>query len=320
MGIENIRFNNEVDFINTEIPNTWKIGSDSYKVTAYGKIDKNNIPDKMIYANWNSLYDNRWLYNIDTNKANADSAIAFICNEKSVKQNKTCNYSISYGVQNILETNDSVNTSDKIDISIIIIEFTLYGNITIQGIDIVFNGILYAPNGTVELNAKNLTINPLLDDSILNFEPIVDINVTGEQKENRLLTVYISKSKDIERFVAEKTVWNIYSIDNNNDEFVFIDDEVSNYYTKNLIIRDSGDYCVKIIVSTDKKSYTYSKIITIFDDIAPVANLSSDIQIAETAKSLIKLKILLRVNRYYNLKILAYIQSVIFYNLISNIP
>ena len=86
--------------------------------------------------------------------------------------------------------------------------------------------------------------------------------MSGEQKENRKLTLDISKSADIERIVKDRTVWEITS-DNLSSETVCIDEESSDELTKNLIIKQAGHYAVKVTVFTDKKSYTYEKELSV---------------------------------------------------------
>ncbi len=175
--------------------------------------------------------------------------------------------------------------------------FLLYsenGDITIQGSNIVLNGIIYAPNGKIELNAKNLTINgiiisdrvefngtelninPLANDEILNYQPQLDIQVGGEQKENRKLILDISQNENIAKFVKDQTVWSITALDGSGEQMVFIDEDNSDAYTKELIIKKHGDYLVQVTASSVNQSYTYEKVISITEDIEPVANIVSD--------------------------------------------
>ncbi|MCI5654897.1 MAG: hypothetical protein MR300_00370 [Ruminococcus sp.] len=167
------------------------------------------------------------------------------------------------------------------------------GNVTIQGTNIVINGIIYAPKGKVELNAKNLIINGMIiadkvefngtnikfnkldDTSILNFKPEIDIKIIGEQKQNRKLTLSISENDDMERFIKDKTIWEITSLENKNDDSVCIDDDNSNAYNQNLIIKKSGKYLVRVTLFTDKNSYTYEKNISISKDIEPISGFYS---------------------------------------------
>lgn len=177
------------------------------------------------------------------------------------------------------------------------------GNVTIQGTNIVINGIIYAPKGKVELNAKNLIINGMIiadkvefngtnikfnkldDTSILNFKPEIDIKIIGEQKQNRKLTLSISENDDMERFIKDKTIWEITSLENKNDDSVCIDDDNSNAYNQNLIIKKSGKYLVRVTLFTDKNSYTYEKNISISKDIEPISGFYSEDTFYRTAEN-----------------------------------
>ncbi|SHH48966.1 intein C-terminal splicing region/RHS repeat-associated core domain-containing protein [Clostridium collagenovorans DSM 3089] len=172
------------------------------------------------------------------------------------------------------------------------------GNITISGSDIVINGIIYAPKGKVKINAKKLTVSGAIyaDNIEFNgtqltvnkneklvsgqlFKPDIVIEETGELKENRKITLDISKNKDCDILTEKNTVWSITPINHSNkdtskEESVFIDEENSNAFTKNLIIKHSGEYLVKIKTKTNKRSYEYEKKLIIGEDKAPIADFT----------------------------------------------
>ena len=167
------------------------------------------------------------------------------------------------------------------------------GNITVQGSALVINGILYAPNGKVELNAKKLTINGMIiadkvefngselyinqinKNDYPSFKPDIDIKISGEQKENRKISLDISGSEDFERIIKDKTVWEITSVDGSSD-LIHVDEDSSDRSHKNLIVKKSGEYAAKVTVFTDKKSYIYEKSFTISEDIPPIAGIYAD--------------------------------------------
>lgn len=104
LKIDNLKLTKETEFSENNIPATWFIESDLYpKIHAYGKIDSSCIPDKLIFAEWSSLYDNRWNYSADINKENKDIAAAFIWNEKGIEKGESSTYSMYYGVKNTLK-------------------------------------------------------------------------------------------------------------------------------------------------------------------------------------------------------------------------
>ena len=98
---------NEID-MESDIPKIWSIKSIRNEgIQAYGKITDDCIPDKMIYADWNKLYDNRWSYYFEPQNTVNDSAVAFLWNEKMIKHGNSITYTIYYGVKNTMKIEES---------------------------------------------------------------------------------------------------------------------------------------------------------------------------------------------------------------------
>ncbi len=116
--IDGIDFMNEVEFLGSEIPNIWSIDSNIYpEIHAYGKINQEFAPDKLIFADWSSLYDNRWDYSADIEKNNSDSAVAFVWKVKTVKSGESITYSAYYGVKNTLKIAEDSEVSTESELS-----------------------------------------------------------------------------------------------------------------------------------------------------------------------------------------------------------
>lgn len=106
LNIEDVKLNNEITFAKDVMTDTWKLDGDSVNMSAYGMIPDNAKPDSFTFANWSSLYDNRWEYNVNVDETVNDGAVAFLWNEKTVKANDTVEYSVMYGVKNTTVVND----------------------------------------------------------------------------------------------------------------------------------------------------------------------------------------------------------------------
>lgn len=104
--IDNVSFTNEARFFSDNIPQKWSVKSSDESIIAFGKIDNGvGTPvDSLVFANWNSLYDNRWIYDVDTSVVNNDCAIALSWNDNEIKSGETKNYTAFYGVKNAVKT------------------------------------------------------------------------------------------------------------------------------------------------------------------------------------------------------------------------
>lgn len=181
---------------------------------------------------------------------------------------------------------DAKNSDD--DYSLFL--YSKSGNITVEGTTLNLNGVIYAPQGKVEINAKNvvingliiadsvelngtnITFNPLSDNTLLDYKPDIEIKSEGQHKEKRKLTLDISQNKAVQKIIPEKTTWEIVPEFETEENFIFIDEEESTYLTKQLIIKKAGSYKVNVTVSTGKKEYTFSKTLNIVEDTAPIAD------------------------------------------------
>lgn len=167
------------------------------------------------------------------------------------------------------------------------------GDIYVQGTNLVINGILYAPNVKIELNAKKLTVigmiiadkieingselsvNKINSNDYPSFRPDIEIKISGEQKENRQVSFDISDSEDFDRIIKNRTEWSITAANGSSDN-VFIDSDSSSESAKNAVLKQPGDYIARVTVFTDKKSYTYEQKFSIAEDISPIANIFSE--------------------------------------------
>lgn len=169
------------------------------------------------------------------------------------------------------------------------------GDILIEGTEVIINGVLSAPKGKVKINAKNIVINGAIyaDEIELNgselkineskeliekleFSPKAEINVTGELKENRKVTVDILKSQDIDYIKKNANVsWEIKSIDLDEakDEGIKIDEENSDDYSKEMIFKKAGKYLVTVNIDEEIQSKTIEKEIVIEEDKNPIASV-----------------------------------------------
>lgn len=100
---DKVQINNESEF-NSTLPSEWKVyqlKNDS--VFAYGKNDKESFfPNRIVFANWNELYDNKWDIDVDINREISDAAVAVRWDPVSVENNSE--FSTYYGIKNIANT------------------------------------------------------------------------------------------------------------------------------------------------------------------------------------------------------------------------
>lgn len=94
--------------IDSNIPDVLEFESEqSGNMGVYVKVSDENIPDKIIFAEWKNLYDNRWNYDVDNKKEIEDSALAFLWKERTLKSGETVTYTVNYGLQIKEENNDN---------------------------------------------------------------------------------------------------------------------------------------------------------------------------------------------------------------------
>lgn len=102
----------EADFI-SDIPKIWSLKSNSSDIEAYVKLSDTSVPDRMVYANWNKLYDNRWDYTTDPTSSVDDSSIALYWNPKKIKNGESITCTLYYGVGNKIKTEESSTDPSK---------------------------------------------------------------------------------------------------------------------------------------------------------------------------------------------------------------
>ena len=172
------------------------------------------------------------------------------------------------------------------------------GNITVQGTGLVLNGIFYAPNGTVELNAKELTVNGVIvakkvelngtkltvnelsgtDTDLTEFSP--DILIEGlkeSERENRRITLDITKSAAEKHLDTESLVWSYSADDPQQKDCIRIDEASSGQTVQNLVITEAGIYRLQISgKDADGNDVRYYETLNITEDLPPVAGFRKD--------------------------------------------
>lgn len=167
------------------------------------------------------------------------------------------------------------------------------GDITLNGSELSMDAVLYAPNGSVNVNANNFKLNGRIiaksvqingttikinagehDFDMIDFlfKPEVEIKVEGNQKENRKLTLGVEEIRNTQYLVKEDTEWKILKdgIEAKNS-FVEKDGE-TNPFQKEIIFKEAGTYTVQVTVTTGKLECTTEKEIVIQSDLEPVAS------------------------------------------------
>ena len=167
------------------------------------------------------------------------------------------------------------------------------GNITLNGSNLSLNAVLYAPNGCVYINANEMHLNGRIiakqvcingtkininagpyDLDMLDFlfKPEIDLDITGNQKENRKLVLDVREILNTEYIVKEDTLWNITEDGADASANYAIDEEASDAFHKELLFRKAGTYTVSVTVTTGKVNYTVTKELVIAPDISPEAS------------------------------------------------
>ena len=171
-------------------------------------------------------------------------------------------------------------------------------DITLNGSDITINGVLYAPNGRVTINANNVNIKGriIAQDITVNatnfniegtphdfdsldfvFEPEFDMVIEGNQKINRKVTISLVGDDLYTSYISDDVKWEIKSLSQNEDRetesYYAVDDTVSSGFYKELLFYYPGTYDVTATVSNGTSEYTITKQLVIVDDYAPTAAL-----------------------------------------------
>ena len=166
------------------------------------------------------------------------------------------------------------------------------GNITLNGSDITLNAVLYAPNGCVNINANRVNLNGRIiakqvriNGTLINinagpydfdmldflFKPEVELQFTGNKKENRKLVIDVEEILNTEYIIKEDTVWSITKDGANVADAYAMDEEASGVFHKEMLFYKAGTYQVSVTVSTGKVDYTVTKELVIEKDLEPVA-------------------------------------------------
>lgn len=188
-------------------------------------------------------------------------------------------------------------------------------DIYINGTNINFNGVLYAPNGTVTIDAKyfsmegtiiakeivfngtQIIINKGDLSDLLAFNPQIDIDISGSLKENRKITADISTNELCTQVSDAMYKWHMYPVEAENIVYekdlanIRIDEATSNELTKNFIVTEQGEYLVQVDVIINDNTYSFNKLITVEEDMTPVADfsISATNRDPETGKAKIEL-------------------------------
>ncbi len=89
------------------IPELWQAGSGD--ITVYGKTD--TIPDTLLFANWDRLYNHKYEIESSLDEPLKDSAVAYIWETEKLDKQQDRNYGIYYGVKNKPYAEPSVEPS-----------------------------------------------------------------------------------------------------------------------------------------------------------------------------------------------------------------
>ena len=176
------------------------------------------------------------------------------------------------------------------------------GDITIQGTDLTINGVIYAPNGKVEINAKHLTLNGAIiakstelngtdvrinkvDDFFGLFEKEHSLDIKGideKHRENRKITLDITDAIEQNELDKSSVVWKFTASDDTLKDTVKIDETTSDEAVKNFIVTKAGEYTIGITAKDkDGKEVTFSNTLVIDKDIAPVAAFWTNADVVE---------------------------------------
>ena len=97
LTVDNALLNFEKEYKDA-VPQTWSVVSEDGNITAYGKVL--TVPDSIEFADWSSLFDKKWNYQVDSSKNIEDSAAALVWNNTTLSVGETKEYSVYYGVKN----------------------------------------------------------------------------------------------------------------------------------------------------------------------------------------------------------------------------
>ena len=114
--VNSSEYEKEFELKDEDVTKEWSVFSNNdNEIEAYGKASSNTdvIPNKIQFANWNNLYDNRWDYSVNYDEANEDSAIAIVWNDVNIESGEKKILSTCYGVRNVDETPKDDENNNK---------------------------------------------------------------------------------------------------------------------------------------------------------------------------------------------------------------
>jgi len=114
--VNSSEYEKEFELKDEDVTKEWSVFSNNdNEIEAYGKASSNTdvIPNKIQFANWNNLYDNRWDYFVNYDEANEDSAIAIVWNDVNIESGEKKILSTCYGVRNVDETPKEEENNNK---------------------------------------------------------------------------------------------------------------------------------------------------------------------------------------------------------------
>lgn len=104
------------------------------------------------------------------------------------------------------------------------------------------------------------------------FEPIAEIKVTGNQKENRTLMFEIEEIKDTENAIKEDTKWTVLKDGEEAKDSYVEGNKATDPYEKQIIFTEPGTYTVQATLTDGKTESTIEKEVVIEKDQNPVAD------------------------------------------------
>lgn len=114
--VNSSEYEKEFELKDEDVTKEWSVFSNNdNEIEAYGKASSNTdvIPNKIQFANWNNLYDNRWDYSVNYDEANEDSVIAIVWNDVNIESGEKKILSTCYGVRNVDETPKDDENNNK---------------------------------------------------------------------------------------------------------------------------------------------------------------------------------------------------------------
>lgn len=169
------------------------------------------------------------------------------------------------------------------------------GDITLNGTNLKMDGVIYAPNGCVRINANEVNLNGriiakniYINGTLINicagnddydtidfiFGKEIELTASGKKKVNRKVVFDAEFSEESSKETELKDVtWNICKEGKNTDAY-WVDKTKSNDFHKELLFTEAGIYQVTITALTGTTEVQKEIEVVIEEDIAPQADFT----------------------------------------------